>query len=321
MTHDGHRSQEPITVSEPIAPSGLQFEIACGEQRVTLVEVGGGVREYTVGNRPVLDGYGIHEMCTGARGQLLIPWPNRIEDGQYTLGGDALQLDLTEPSRRNAIHGLTRWASWRATEQARDRLALEHVLHPKPGYPFTLGLRVEYTLGAQGLEVRTIARNLGEHAAPFGVGAHPYVTVGTPRIDADLLRIPAARYLLTDARGLPTGDRPVEGSPYDFRRARPTGETAIDYAFTGLERGSGGRARIELRAPDGRFGVALWVDASFPYVEVFTGENLADASRRRRGLGVEPMTCAPNGFRSHDGLVILQPGETWSGSWGVDPFA
>jgi aldose 1-epimerase len=312
---------ETITVPEPIAPSGSQFEIASGDQRVTVVEVGGGLREYAVGDRPVLDGYAAGEMCSGGRGQILMPWPNRIQDGQYSLGGETYQLALTEPGRKNAIHGLTRWANWRATDQARDRVAMEYVLHPSPGYPFTLALRVEYSLGARGLQVRTVARNAGDRAAPFGMGAHPYLSVGSPRIDADVLRMPAEQYLPTDARGLPTGVLPVGGTPYDFRQARPLGETAIDHAFTGLERGSDGRARVELRAPDGRPGVALWVDQTFPYVQLFTGDTFPDPSRRRRGMAAEPMTCAPNAFRSQDGLVMLQPGETWSGSWGIDPFA
>jgi aldose 1-epimerase len=54
-------------------------------------------------------------------------------------------------------------------------VALEHVLHPSRGYPFTLGLRVEYSLGADGLSVRTIAENAGVNAAPFGAGHHPYI--------------------------------------------------------------------------------------------------------------------------------------------------
>jgi aldose 1-epimerase len=37
------------------APSGEQYEIAHGDHRATIVEVGGGVREYSVGGRAVLD--------------------------------------------------------------------------------------------------------------------------------------------------------------------------------------------------------------------------------------------------------------------------
>jgi aldose 1-epimerase len=52
---------------------------------------------------------------------------------------------------------------------------------------------------------------------------------------------------------------------------------------------------------------------------LFTGDSLPDASRRRGGLGVEPMTCAPNAFASGDGLRVLEPGESFSAAWGIAP--
>ena len=67
----------------PPAPSGEQFEIAHGDQRATIVEVGGGVREYRVGDRDVLDPYPRDAVCDGAHGAPLIPWPNRLGDGRY----------------------------------------------------------------------------------------------------------------------------------------------------------------------------------------------------------------------------------------------
>ncbi|HEY4845479.1 MAG TPA: aldose epimerase, partial [Candidatus Dormibacteraeota bacterium] len=36
-----------------------------------------------------------------------------------------------------------------------------------------------------------------------------------------------------------------------------------------------------------------------------------------RSLAIEPMTCAPNAFRSGDGLVVLQPGQSTSATWGI----
>jgi aldose 1-epimerase len=50
---------------------------------------------------------------------------------------------------------------------------------------------------------------------------------------------------------------------------------------------------------------------------VFTGDPLPEVARR--SVAVEPMTCAPNAFRTRDGLVVLEPGETYSGSWGITP--
>ncbi|MFZ0379171.1 MAG: hypothetical protein WAL38_15190, partial [Solirubrobacteraceae bacterium] len=89
----------------------------------------------------------------------------------------------------------------------------------------------------------------------------------------------------------------------------------IDDAFTDLARDDSGRAVCRLTAPDGAT-VELWVDENYPFMELFTGDTLT-ASRRRTGLAVEPMTCAPNAFQSGDGLIRLEPGQTHTSHWGV----
>jgi aldose 1-epimerase len=52
-----------------------------GDQKAVVVEVGGGLRSYSAGGRAVVDGYGANEMSSPGRGQALIPWPNRLQDG------------------------------------------------------------------------------------------------------------------------------------------------------------------------------------------------------------------------------------------------
>src|SRR6185312_16006853 len=193
------------------APSGRQFEIVAGEQRAAVVEVGGGLRAYSVGGRALVDGYAASEMCSAARGQCLLPWPNRIRDGRYDFAGSSQQLSLTEPERRNAIHGLTRWTNWTVAEHDSDRVLMEHLLHPQPGYPHTLRLTVDYRLDADGLAVTTTARNVGPGECPYGAGAHPYITVGTPTVDEAILQAPGRTRLLTDEQGIPVGAEPVEG--------------------------------------------------------------------------------------------------------------
>lgn len=64
----------PLTV----LPSGEQFEIRADGQRATIVEVGGGLREYEVDSRPVIEPYSVDRMRDGAHGAPLIPWPNRL---------------------------------------------------------------------------------------------------------------------------------------------------------------------------------------------------------------------------------------------------
>ena len=297
-------------------PSGQQFEIVFGEQEAVVTEVGGGLRTYAVGGRPVLHGYGPDEMASGGRGQVLIPWPNRLQDGSYEFGGRTHQLPLNEVAHANAIHGLVRWAAWSARESEAHRVVVGHVLHAQPGYPFMLELEIEYSLSAGGLHVRTTATNIGSAACPFGGGAHPYLAVGQGTVDDATLRVPAQTVLRTDDRGLPVGSHAVDDTELDFRVARPVGSQKLDHGFTGLERDEDGLARVELTAEDGREGVRLWVDESYRYLMVFTGD-LPDVSRR--GLAVEPMTCPPNAFRSGEAVVVLEPGASWSGAWGIEP--
>jgi aldose 1-epimerase len=301
-----------------VAPSGEQVEIALGDQRAVLVGVGGGLRSYAIAGSDVIDGYGIGEMSTSGRGQVLIPWPNRLQAGSYEFGGRSHQLALDEPSAGNAIHGLVRWADWTVAEREANRVVVVHTLHPRPGYPFTLELSIEYTLSQGGLQVRTTATNVGMDPCPFGSGAHPYLTFGTGSVDSVLLQVPARTVLHSDERGIPTGSGAVDETEYDFGKPRAIGATKLDTAFTDLERDQDGLARVELRHPDHDGGLALWVDERYSYLMLYTGDDRPDVNRR--SLAVEPMTCPPNAFRSGDDLIVLEPGGSFQGVWGISPL-
>lgn len=302
-----------------VAPSGAQAEIAHDGQRAVVVEVGGALRSYVAGGHEWLDGFGADERSASARGQTLIPWPNRLRDGRYAFAGAEHQLPLTEPSARNAIHGLVRWANWSVADRGSSSVAMAHVLHPQDGWPFTLALRISYELSAEGLAVRTTATNAGDEPCPYGAGAHPYLTLGTETIDPLVLQAPGRSHLPSDDRGIPTGSEPVAGTPLDFLEPRALGDTQLDTGYTDLRRDADGRARVRLATPDGDRRVTLWLDEHHPYLMLFTGDSLPAPERRRRGLGVEPMTCAPNALQSGDGLRTLEPGESFTSAWGIAP--
>jgi aldose 1-epimerase len=301
------------------APSGEQFEIALGEQRAGVVEVGAGLRSYSAVGRELLDGYEPDQMSRSGRGQLLIPWPNRVQHGSYEFDGQHHQLALNEPERQNAIHGLVRWVAWTAVEREPHRVVLEHLLPPAPGYPFTLALRVEYALLESGLRVRTSATNVGERVCPYGCGAHPYLRAGPATVDEVVLQVPASSMVRSDENGIPVAVDPVDGTEYDFRRPRAIGGAVIDHAFTDLQRDEDGIARVHLRDAEGMSRLSLWVDAGYPYLMVFTGDPLPDVNRR--SLAVEPMSCPPNALRTGEALVRLEPGQTVTSDWGITPGA
>jgi aldose 1-epimerase len=92
--------------------------------------------------------------------------------------------------------------------------------------------------------------------------------------------------------------------------------TKLDTAF-GLARDPDGRARVRLESPDGGRAVTVWLDEAHRYVMTFTGDDLPDPARRRRSLGVEPMTCPPNALQTGEDVRTLEPEEEFVSTWGI----
>jgi aldose 1-epimerase len=299
-------------------PSGHQWTIEAGTQRASLVEVGGGVREYTVNGREILAGYPAEKMASKGVGQILAPWPNRIRDGKYTFDGTDHQLSIDEPKLSTAIHGLVRWELWDRIDHTPTSVTLARTVQPRPGYPYALVLRVKWSLGPDGLRVEHQATNVGPDAAPFGLGIHPYLTLGGEPLAEAKLRLPVGRRILVDDRNLPTGkEEPVEGTEWDYREGRVIGSASLDTPFVVTERGSDGVATSTLTDAAGR-GAQLWQDESFGWLQVYNGKG--PSGEVNHAVAVEPMTCPPDAFNSGEGLVTLAPGAKWEGTWGVRPL-
>lgn len=299
--------------------TGRQLTLRHGSHSVVVVELGGALRHYAIGGRPVLDGFAADDRITGGRGQLLVPWPNRVRGGRYRWHGQDLQLPLTEPVNGNAIHGLLRWTSWQVLEEADSRAVLEVTLWPQPGYPFHLRVRAEYVLGDEGLEVAVTALNQGASVAPYGVGQHPYLTVGTATVDDAVLTVPARSWVRTDDLGLPVATEPVAGTPYDFRTPRAIGAQHLDTPFSDLDRDARGRAVVRLAHPSGEHGTDVWLGEGADFLQVYTGDTLPEGERRR-AVAMEPMSCPPDALRSGASIVALGPDERHTVRWGISPW-
>lgn len=301
-----------------LAISGGQYEIGAGSLQAVVTGAGAGLRELRAGSLPLIDGYAPDDPCPGGHGQLLIPWPNRVDGGCYTFRGAEHQLDISEPNSGNALHGLVRWAGWQVAEHDIHRVRLTYRLLGHPGYPYALDLTAVYSLDArEGLAVTITATNVGSTPAPYGVGAHPYLSVGVPAIDDCLLTLPASTRLAAGERGIPAGKETVDGTDYDFREARPVGRLRLDHAFTDLLRDPGGRSWTHLHAPDSSTVVSLWADESYRWLQLFTGDHLPQPERQRTALAVEPMSCPPAAFNTGEDLITLSPGETTTSNWGI----
>lgn len=295
--------------------SGAQFRLVAGEHEATIVEVGAGIRRYAVGGRDVTLPYPDDVLTPKGCGAVLVPWPNRIRGGRYRFDGVDHQLAITEPARGNASHGLARWARWTPVAQSDDELTLAVDVVPQPGWPFELRAEVTYRLDPDtGLGVTATARNTGSRRLPFGMGFHPYVSIGAVPLSDVAVRLAATQRIVADESGIPVGRRGVRGTPYDLADGAPLGERRLDDAFTGLHR-DGDDVRVEVRAGD--HGARVRLGRAFDYVQIFTAESVVGG---RGGVAVEPMSCPANAFNSGDGLAVLEPGQEWRGDWGIEPL-
>jgi aldose 1-epimerase len=304
------------TVSDPPAP--LELALEHGRRRAVVAETGAALRSFAVGGRELLDGDARGETGDAFRGKVLAPWPNRLRDGRYVFDGVEHRTPITEPARGTALHGLTTAIGWRAVRSPARHLTLAVDLQPRPGYPFALRLEADYELGSSGIAITLRATNVGAAAAPFGMGLHPYVSLGCPTIDNLTLEVPARARVQLDERLLPTGATvPVAGSDVDFRQPRRIDAQRLDICFGELARDADGIARVRLAAAGGECALTVWMDERFGFVQVYTGDDLPDIARRRGGVAIEPMTCAPDAFNTGDGLVVLEPGASFTGRCGL----
>ncbi|SFC79391.1 aldose 1-epimerase [Nocardioides terrae] len=298
-----------------LPPSGQQFVISSGDYEAVVTESGGALRALSHAGRPLIDGFEEDAAASGGRGQLLMPWPNRVRDGRYAFEGVSQQLALSEPARHNASHGLVRWAAWSLVAHRPDHVTLTYRLMSQTGYPWTLDLEVGYALGPDGLTVTQSATNRAGTTAPYASGAHPYLRAGAGPVDGWTVELPASVRILTDAeRLLPVDTEGVEGTPYDLRAPRPLGDLVLNHAYGRLARDEHGRTTTRLRAPEGT-GVELWVDEHHDWLMVYTADDVPATARR--SLAVEPMTAPIDAFNSGVDLVRLEPGQRFSASWGV----
>ncbi len=267
----------------------------------------------------IITGYTGANGKVGGQGDVLIPFPGRVRDGRYTFDGHTYQMPLNDKEGPNAIHGFLRLVGWQTVAQGAHAVTFAAALRADehPGYPFSLRATVAYALDEEGMTCRFSIQNTGDRAAPVAAGFHPYFTVGSPVIDADLLHVPMAATLEFDNL-LPTGRiLPVDGTAYDFRRPHAIGDTTFNTCYLHPLRDPDGLLRLRLVAPHATRAVTVWLDGAFGYVVLYSGDPLPEP-HRRRALAIEPMTCGSNAFNHPEwGLTVLAPAATLTGSWGV----
>lgn len=296
------------------------FELTAGEASLSLVPGCGGlihalVLPTAVGPRNVIAGVDPSEWQDnpGYRGSVLFPFPNRLRDGRYRFAGREYQFLVNEQATGTALHGFLYRTPAEVLRGGGDDEAQTVTLvyacdATEPGYPFSARVSMTYTLCASGgLSVEMSVENRDSRAIPVGMGWHPYYTLGV-RLDACRLELPPVERVLVDKRMLPTGERV---SDTRFAGGGALQEVVLDDCFDlGSEPG---RAAAVFTSRTAGFGLELWQETgpgALNFMQLYTPPD-------RQSLAVEPMSCGIDALNTGEGLRILEPGQSVSGTFGV----
>lgn len=254
------------------------------------------------------------------RGAVMVPWPNRTEDGRFTFLGERYQLPVDEPETHNAIHGLVAWKAFDAIRSTPNEAVLEGTLAASPGYPWQLRIIVSFHLDEGGLHQTVAVENQSHRPAPVGIGAHPYLVADTSAqraLDRWTFALNAHHVVLVSPdRLLPRAVAHIREQPsLDFRTERSLHGVEVNHCYTDLVRSDDGLAQATLRGPDGRGARISW-DRRCEWVQVYSSDHPADGISRG-ALAVEPMTCPPNALNSGTDLLVVHPGSLVDAGWTI----
>lgn len=280
--------------------------------RAEIGTVAAVLRGLTVGGVALTESVPADSPPPMAAGIVLAPWPNRVRAARWDLDGTAQQLDITEVSRSNAIHGLLRNTEYEVREQSAGAVTLGALVPPQHGWPFLLDTWVRYQLRPDGLSVTHGVMNHADRSAPYAVGAHPYFRIGDASIEDLTLTVAASSYFEVDERMNPTAERPVAGTRFDLRAGVRVGDLDLDTPFGGIVPGAAAR----LTAADGAT-VELVQGADWRYLQVFTAREFPRPPGRGLAIALEPMTAPPDALNSGQGLRWLDPDASWEGGWAI----
>ena len=171
-----------------------------------------------------------YEQADGYLGALVGRVANRIAGSAFELDGETYTLYANDGG--NSLHGGKRSMSyvvWNATPAATDAAATLTLTYFSPdgdeGYPGNLTTKVTYTLDNENaLSIRYEATT--DKATPLNLTNHAYFNLAgnaSGTIFAQTLWLDAESYLAGDKELIPVAVKPVDGTPFDFRVAKPIG--------------------------------------------------------------------------------------------------
>ncbi len=229
-------------------------------------------------------------------GALIGRYGNRIGHAQFTLDGKTYHLAKNDGD--NSLHGGTRGFDkhvWTARELPGGALELQLVSKDgDQGYPGTLTATVTYTLTDNNvLRIRYQATT--DKPTVVNLTNHSYFNLkGDGDILGHLVMLNADKYTPVDSGLIPTGElKPVDGTPFDFRRPRTPGERinqpdeqlklghGYDHNWVLNREGPGLSLAARIEEP-GVSGRVMEIYTDQPGIQFYTG-NFLDGTEKGKG--------------------------------------
>lgn len=267
------------------------------------------VKSATHSGIEIIDGFSSEEDIfsdTFYKSAFLFPFPNRLKDGQFEMGGQTFNFPLNEAHRNNAIHGfiadLPFGISYIDTKHDYAEIQLELVHTEQPDYyPFSFKIIVTYRLDINSdFNVRVDIVNTSDNELPFGFGWHPYFTF--PDWHGVSLKLNDVERIELNERALPSGEVSPYSSLNTFKDVR---DIQLDDCFL-LKTTQSDVACLK----NGVASLTLWRDVdTIPYLQIFTPQ--------KECIAIEPMTCNVDALNNKMGLTTLPPGQTYTTAFGI----
>lgn len=329
-------SVEAITLSNAAGVSARVLSYGATLQSYTLPDRKGQSADVVLGHDKTSE----YEAVRDFLGVTVGRFANRIARGTFTLDGTTYRLPLN--NGENTLHGGSDGFDrrvWRvvSVEEGKTASVTLELVSPDGdmGYPGELTARATYALDEDGaLTITMTARtskptivNMTNHAL-FNMAGH----CAPQGAMANLLTIPASRYTPVDLSLIPTGElAPVDGTAFDFRKAKPLSKGLRDATDPQIRIGRGfdhnwvldkeitAKPQPIARVEDPVSGRVMEVLSTEPGLQMYTGNFLDGTNTGKQGclyrMGdgyvLEPQKFPDTPNQPAFGSARLDPGDTY----------
>ncbi len=277
-------------------------------------DFGATLLELNFKQKNILDSYKTPEQLASrdwSKSAILFPFPNRLNDGKYSVNGMNYQFPINEKSRNNALHGLgfDKPFAIKSMSVQEDSASISCVYQSEgenDAYPFSFLFEIIFTIkNSNDFEVEMNFINHTSFAIPVGLGWHPYFKLDEVSNDS-WLQMPECKQVVVNDKMIPTGKKKVFE---EFNKIKKIGERSLDTCFELKHKD--GVANVLLQGQLGKLN--YWQEAGerrWNFFQIFTPPT-------RKSVAIEPMTCNIDAFNNRDGLVMLESEKTMGGKFGV----